>query len=361
VGYTPSPGTTKVITNTLRSDVFFQNGAQVTSWDVAYSYLSLIKNGAFQTSGLSATISGITVKDNSHFDLELFASGPFTDVTIGGATVLPGSIWYNPTSGCPSSWSAVTAQATPAVLNDVSSTCMDTTSTKSGLHFDPLSNAILIGSGEWTCQNPNPPSGTTAAVIGTACSSDGTQSPAPGGTFTLTRYGCYITNPTGTVTTTCKSTYNSPSSQFYFRSSSRFAQYLWTRMNGNQAHDVLNVITASGCSTAVFNANAPCPQWEQGIGNTAGDGVSCCGLLSGGALPLVRIAADFLYDWTSPFAFPPTSAVLTGVDTIPPVLYEGSLTLSPGGSAVHPCSTAGQTYGNPTNPSVVNSNIGYDC
>jgi hypothetical protein len=363
VGYTPSPGTTKVITNTLRSDIFFQNGVQVTAWDVAYSYLSLIKNGAFQTSGLSATISGITVKDNNHFDLELFASGPFTDVTIGGATVLPGSIWYSPPSGCPTTWSALIAQTVPHVFDDVSgnANCMDTTSTKSGLHFDPLSNGILIGSGEWTCENPNPPSGTTAAVIGTACSSDGTQAPAPGGTFTLTRYGCYITNPTGIVTTTCKSTYNSPSSQFYFRSSSRFAQYLWTRMNGNQAHDVLNVITASGCSTAVFNPTAPCPQWEQGIGNTAGDGVACCGLLSGGALPLVRIAADFLYDWTSPFAFPPTSAVLTGVDTIPPVLYEGSVTISPSGSAVHPCSTAGQTYGNPTNPSVVNSNIGYDC
>ncbi len=80
LSYTPPAGTTVTLHNTLKHDDFWQDGPQVTAFDVAFTYNTLIKNGAFQASGLSAIISGITVLSKFQFDINLFAQGPFTQV-----------------------------------------------------------------------------------------------------------------------------------------------------------------------------------------------------------------------------------------------------------------------------------------
>jgi hypothetical protein len=351
LGYTPPSGTTITVRNLLRNDIFWHDGQKVTASDVAFSYVSLTVCSFCQQTfqAILNPLISVTVVSSTEFDLNLRNMGPFILVLLGSVAIVPGHIWYSPQNFCPSSWAAVLS--TPQPVTYLANTISCLVNHLSG-SIDPVSSGLLVGSGPWVCMNSNPPSGTASAIIGGGCSSDGTQHPAPGGSFTLTRYGCYVVNPSGTIITLCKSTFNALSSQFYFRSSSRFAQYIWTSMNGNQAHDVLNVISVASCATAAFNPNPSCLRWEQGIGNPTGDGVSCCGLLSGGALPLVRIAVDYLLDWTSPFAFPPSPTVLTGIATVPPVLYEGSLILNPAPATGHPCTTAGSTF---------NNGAGYDC
>ena len=64
----------------------------VTSWDVAFSYLSLLGTGSFQSVGASG-LTGVTIINQMSFDLNLNAQGPFTPLYIGSLAILPGEYW----------------------------------------------------------------------------------------------------------------------------------------------------------------------------------------------------------------------------------------------------------------------------
>ncbi len=330
LGYTPPASTTISLRNDLRSDIFWHDGSKVTAFDVAFSYASLIANGR----GPPVPITGITVVSPTRFDLNLQSTGPFTLTNIGGGTIIPGQLWYASSSGCPSSWSAVTSSALPFVTPtppfvSVASVCLNTSGTLSSPRFDPLSTTgtangktvgFLDGSGPFVCE--------TATLIGGGCSSTGLQNPPEGGTYTLTRLGCTVTS-TGTTCAT------SP----YFRSSTNLALWAWSGMTGSLSGDFLTASKVASCFLKAPGTSG-CTHWQQGIGNPNGNG-STTGTI--GLLVVTAVTRFFLVNWVAPN----TWTDLTGIGSYPPILYEGSITLSP--SSAVGCLSTFATGG------------GYDC
>jgi len=250
-----------------RSD-HWQDGGPVTAWDVKYSYMNLNATGAFQATSLS-NVAHINVIDEFTLDLNLKAKGPFTELFMGGITIIPGHIW----SACgASTWnSGVTGKniAGTSIANAAEDTCVGhfgapSITSVGGVRadsptFDPMANNFLIGSGPYTCESIGGTSHPLVGTIGGGCSVDNTQYPPFGlNDFTLTRTGCTLTS-TGTVCGVAGS------SSDYFRSSGALASYIWSGDIGSGSADFSKVLTVNSCHSSTPSAN--CPHWAQGIGN----------------------------------------------------------------------------------------------
>src|SRR2546426_6008378 len=373
LGYTPPAGTTVTYRMSLRSDLYFHNdnsgshpAKQVTAWDVAFSYLSLLATGAFQSVGASA-LTGVTIINLGTFDLNLNSAGPFTPPYVGGLTILPAQYWtgagqkawntavdttvstcqgqssasatigcyraqftlstttiiagsaiaavhcadssiYSGASGCPQFYTALTNDDAYSVLNIDPNKIVAT--------FDPVANGILIGSGPWEAvTNGNVGGGTGVTPCGAmVCST----SP----TYTLQRYGSVAS-----ITAS-----GCGVSDRYFRSNCTLAIWIWSGNNGDWTHDFNNLQVIRTCS-GVTPVPSQCIHWTQGIVGTGGT-----------AITSVQIGAvnRFLgIGWVSPFNWnigPPV-----GLVALSPVLYEGATTLSP--ASVVGCSSPYPTGG----------------
>src|SRR5439155_1437883 len=211
----------------------------------------------------------INVLDEYTLDLNLKAKGPFTELFIGGITIIPGHIW----SACgASTWNnGVTGKniAGTSIVNAAEDTCVGhfgapSITSVGGVRadsptFDPMANNFLIGSGPYTCESTGGTGHPPAGTIGGGCSIDNTQYPPFGlNDFTLTRTGCTLTS-TGT---TCGI---AGSSSDYFRSSGALANYIWSGDIGSGSADFSKVLTVNSCHSSTPSAN--CPHWAQGIGN----------------------------------------------------------------------------------------------
>src|SRR5947207_13898242 len=238
----------------------WQDGGPVTAWDVKYSYTNLNATGAFQATSLS-NVAHINVLDEFTVDLNLKAKGPFTELFLGGITIIPGHIW----SACgASTWnSGVTGKDISGtnIVTAPEDTCIGAFGapnivTVGGTRadsptFDPVTNNLLIGSSASTCQRLGAPGPTTVGTIGGGCSVDNTQSPAFGlNDFTLTRTGCTLTS-TGT---TCGV---AGSNTDYFRSSGALASYVWSGDIGSGSTDFSKFLPVSRSSSTISPANSP--------------------------------------------------------------------------------------------------------
>ena len=345
LGYTPPAGTTVTLRAVLRNDIFFHNGQKVTASDVAFSYMSTLLNGAFQASPIIGLMTGVTVLSSTNFDIHLKAKGPFTELTVGGITIFPGSLWYNPTSGCPTSWSALLSTPTPVTYPAVASSCLAVSPTMLNARFDPISAGVLVGSGAWVCENTgnsNFPIGT----IGTGCSSNNSQSQDIGGTYTFTRYGCTVN--AGGTTCVAPNTTASLQSQ-YFRSSANLARWFWSGDTGSVSNDLSIQSAIANCYNKPLGT-AGCTPWQQGIG--APGGLAMVGLSQ-------ISAASRFYLMTSPVAWVAVNGIAVGgsnsFDGIPaPILYENDPVLH-NGIELNPASIAGCSTVDPYPLS------GYDC
>ena len=353
--YIPPPGTVQNFRFVLRPDLYFQNGNQVTSFDVAFSYLSMIANGAFQSASLSS-VTGITVLGPTAFDINVNSLGPFTLTRIASPLILPGRYWTGVGSG---TWdSALTtctrmgapcypAQYTlgpPPVTGPAQVVCNATYSctfpavnlnadpAKTVPTFDPLSAGILIGSGPFECNNP---SGTS---LGTGCSSSATQSPPVGGTLTLSRFGKGFAP-------------SSPPFDVYFRSAGNLAAYVWTGDNGIFTHDFVNFAVVGSCYNRPVGT-VGCTHWQEGIGNPNGPNTV--------SINQVLIVARFAgLSWLSPFDW--VSSPPAGIGFYPPVLYEAGMTLTPHFlGSTNPPGCALSENGGPPTPAYPNGG-GYNC
>jgi hypothetical protein len=276
-------GTTADLRLTLNRANHWHDGGPVTAWDVKYSFMNLNSTGAFQATSLS-NVAHINVLDEFTLDLNLKAKGPFTELFIGGVTVIPGHIW----SACgASSWnSGVTGKniAGANVVNAAEDGCVGSFASPSlatvlvgGVPtpasspiVDVVANNLLVGSGPYGCQSVGGAGHPTVGTIGGGCSVDNTMSPASNlNDFTLTRTGCTLTS-TGT---TCGV---AGSSSDYFRSSGSLATYIWTGDIGSGSADFSKVLTVNSCHSSTPSAN--CPHWAQGIGNPGGTGSNAVGL-----------------------------------------------------------------------------------
>jgi len=333
--YTPPSGTQQTFRFTLRSDMFFQDGRKVTSFDVAFSYLALKGTGAFAGGG-AAPMTGVTILGPSQFDINVNAVGPFTLLTLTGLPVLPGAYWSNAGS---STWTSSISQCTatgatcyPAqyTVNPTTptttvcalnctfpSTNMNVNVANTGASYDPITAHTLVGSGAFTC-------GTVTSSGSGSCSSSGTMNPPVGGSYVLSRFGKGLA-PGSSI------------SSIYFRSNGNLATYLWSGDTGDGTKDFLNFSVVAGCFGAAVTSVAPCAHFQRGIG--ANGGPVTVGLAQ------VAIVNRFVgLNWVAPSNW--VTSPPTGIIPLNPVLYENTITLNP-------ASVAGCTSAYPTG--------GYDC
>jgi hypothetical protein len=307
LSYTPPPGTVSSFRFTLRSDLFWQDGRRVTSWDAKFSYLTLKNTGAFQSSGL-APMTGVTVLSPTQFDVNVNGVGPFTKLFLTGPTIIPGHYWSVCSGGV---WDG------DVISGQVPDSCMSPDSAKITATFDPLAAGILIGSGPWVCKS-------STGVVGIGCSSSGHMNPGPGGSYTLQRFGKGL----------------SPGSSLnnaYFRSAGNLALYLWSGNNGDFVHDFLNFGVVAGCfgqPSQPLGTTAGCGHFQQGIGANGGPKVV--------DVSTIGVVNRFVgLNWVQPYQW--TSSPPPGITANPPVLREGTALLSP--ASVVGCSAAYPTGG----------------
>lgn len=319
-GYNPPPGTLTTYRFVLRNDVFFQDGRPVTAYDVAFSYLSLVGSGA--AFGIRASsVTGITVIGPRVFDIGVNSLGQFTLSNLSNTPIIPGRYWSGAgTSGWDNAVMVCTT-GTPCstsqyALSGATVTCpagvhpgcssfaanlMQVDPAKTTATYDPILNGILIGSGPWACRS-------NTGVLGAACSSSQSP-PQPGGSFTLTRYGC--TTPANCLLPA------SSTSGIYFRSSGDLALYIWSQENDVSA--IQSVSFVAVCFGQPVNPSSSCAHWQHGIG------ASSTGIVGINQVSAVELRYNL--NWISPFEW--TTNPPLGIGAFPPVLYEGPVTLNP--------------------------------
>jgi Bacterial extracellular solute-binding proteins, family 5 Middle len=303
---------------TLRDDLYFQDGRPVTSYDVAFSYLSLVGSGAFAGSG-AAPMTGITILSPHQFDIGVNSLGPFTLPTLTALTIEPGRYW---TSAGTSPWDTAVTTCTsgagcpdsqyvlsgPNVLCNAGCTPFSTSlmtidPNKTAATYDPISNHIFVGSGPFQC-------GTVTSSGSGTCTSTGAQNPPTGGSYTLARFGKGLA-PASSV------------SGIYFRSSGNAALHIWSQQNDLNPSTIFGLVAA--CYLKPVDLTGSCAHFQQGIGGFNG--------LGGAAAPVnaAQVAIEnrfYALNWVAPFNWataPPLGiASLTGL-----VLYEGGVTLAP--------------------------------
>lgn len=322
LNYVPPTGTIGALRYTLRNDIFWQTGQKVTAWDAAFSYIAFKANGvSIGTDGGLAPMNGVKVLSPTQFDVDFNQTGPFTRLSISSIPIIPGRFW----SACSAStWDVGSNSMSFASANSALTPCIapSTSVTSSGVivptassvdsnkvqpSYDPIANGIFVGSGPWVCQS-------STGVIGTGCTSSGSQSVTPGGSITLKRFGLG-TIPGGSLVT-------------YFRSSGNTALWMWSRASGIFSTDFLNFGAAALCF-AKPQPTPGCGTWTAGIGNPTGTASAPATV----GLTQVSIVERFVgVNWVSPFDWRNTPP--QGIVSFPPTLYEGSVTLAPSGCTV---------------------------
>jgi hypothetical protein len=325
--YVPPSGTSATFRFALRSDVFFHDGRRVSSFDVAFSYLSMMASGVFQSSTLSS-VTGITLIGPTQFDISVSSVGPFTLSHITAPTILPGRYWSSAGSA---GWDASMASCmtmgahcflsqytlgppsssgTPSIVCNPAYSCtfpaanLNVDPAKLSLTFDPLASGILIGSGQWQCMS-------SSGVLGIGCSSSGTQNPGGGSpSYTLTRFGRGFA-PGSMV------------SGGYFRSNGDLALHAWSGDNGDFTHDFINlevVLRCYGLPAQPLGSVSGCGHWQQGIGANGGPTII--------GISQISIVARFVaVSWVAPFDWQISPPI--GIAPFPYVLHEGGYILYP--------------------------------
>jgi hypothetical protein len=314
----PPVGTAATYRFTLRPDLVFQDGLEVTSYDVAFSYLSLYSSGSVMGEGVAA-MTGITILSPTTFDVSVNSNGVFVLPSIASVPILPGRYWN---SGGPSLWDSA--------LRSCDSACPDAQYTLSGQNvvctgacstftnaamtvnqndlsatFDPIAspNNMFIGSGPWQC----------GEVTGTA---SGVCTPGP------------------TFAGNGQSSYTLTAFPHYFRSSQRLAIYLWS---GESDLNAIGPATAVGqCFNVAVNLSGPCGHYQQGIGNP-GSGKSVSVTTVG------NVDIFFNLNWLAPFEWTMTAPY--NIAPLPPLFYGPGMTYTP----------------NPGGSSCLTPNTYYDC
>jgi hypothetical protein len=263
-------------------------------------------------------MTGITILSAHQFDIGVNSLLPFVLPNLTGIPIVPGRFWTNAGSSawdvanqkCGSSGACGLSQYTlsGATVNCTAGTdcasfppsLMTINLAEVSANFDPIANHVFVGSGPWQCGMVTGSSGS-----GT-CTSTGAQNPPIGGSYTLTRFGNGIAPGSST-------------SGIYFRSSGRLALFIWA-CDGAPTITILcysNVLICYGVPLGVGN----CAHYQQGIG------ASSTGIVGINQVSIVLHHFNddwiFPYDWANPQSRP------LGMATVPPVLYEGSVTLNP--------------------------------
>jgi len=301
------------------------------SYDVAFSYLSLVGSGSV-LGILAAPMTGITVLGPHQFDISVSSVGPFVLPNLSSLPILSGRYWTNAGNsawdsavtacttgvGCPFSQYTLSGSTVNCALNcaPFSASLMTVNQADVTVTFDPIANHIFVGSGPWQCGT------VTGSGSGICTPSPFIQNPPVGGSYTLTRFGNGLA-PASSV------------SQIYFRSSGNLALCIWATFNCTSSfqQNFLYFSQIAACFGQPVNLTSPpCSHWQQGIGNPG----------TGNPVGLTQVAIVNRFvgvNWVAPYNW--NTSPPTGIAALSPVLYEGSVVLNPA--------------------SVVGCPSGYDC
>jgi hypothetical protein len=353
----------------LRSDIFWQNdnsgshpAKQVTAYDVAFSYLSLLGSGAFNSGGASPT-TGITVINQSTFDFDISALGPFTTLFETGLPVIPGQYWsgagqstwntsvdntvntcshqptasavvgcfraqytLDPTAKIGTSTVPVVDCADSTILSGASGcthipgSLLNVDTTKITATYDPVANGILIGSSAWEA--------VTNGVVGggTGVTPCGSMVCSTSPSYTLQRYGSVASITAAGCGV----------SDHYFRSNCTLGIWTWSGDNGDFTHDFSSELQVVRACNAVTPVPAQCVHWTKGIAGSGGSAITSVQI---GAVN--RFVAVNWVGGTPSAPFNWNTNPPTGIVAFAPVLYDGPTT------TLNPCS--------------IDAVNGYDC
>jgi hypothetical protein len=315
LGYTAPPHTVTSYRFTLRDDLYFQDGSPVTSYDVAFSYLSMDGTGAILGAGI-APMTGITILSPHQFDIGVNSLGVFVFLGLTGVPIVPGFYWTSANNWLPSVSQCSGSNQCPIdqyTLSGAQVNCspnspdagcgsflpgeMRIDPNKITATYDPIANHIFVGSGPFQC-------GTVTSSGSGLCSSTGGQNPPTGGSYTLTRFGKGLA-PASSV------------SGMFFRSSGNLALWIWSQQNSANPSTVFGLVQY--CYNKPVDLSGSCAHFQQGIGNPGPAPVG-----------LAQVAIEnrfYALDWTAPYNWDPS--VLLGITPLAPILYEGSTTLNP--------------------------------
>src|SRR5438128_5919229 len=341
LNYVPPSGTVMTYRFTLWPALTEQNGTRVTSFDVAFSYLSLIANGAFQSRG-AASMSGITILNPNTFDINVNAdNGLFTKIAVTSLTILPGRYWIDVglaawdnhvsicsaqgascypvqyTLGPPTGSSSLAVNCALAGCSQFGKENMVANAKWVTPFFDPISSHKLVGSGPWTCG--------TGSGLGQACAPANVQNPGVAQSYSFLRNGRGI----------------APSFPGdYFRSSGNLALWLWAggpNLSSNWFSIVASCFNAAPVPLGPVPGVSSCAHWQQGIGvngattqaGTGGcpSGPSPCGIPVGtNQLSIVKwmsVPIDWLGSSTGSASTWNTTPP-QGIIALDPLLYAGN-------------------------------------
>jgi hypothetical protein len=317
--------TTATYRFTLRPDLFFQDGSPVTSFDVAFSYLSEKASGSFAGS-TAGPMTGITVLSKTQFDINLNGFGPFTKTTLTSLYVVPGHFWSNAGG---SAWDSARATCTgsgsascypvqytlgaksfpspcgatgqppcePIVVASLAGASgfpaanMNPNPNQITATYDPLASGTLIGSGAWACNG---------GTLGTGCAPGNKMNPAVGQSYSFQRFGKGFAP-------------NSPPFDVYFRSNGNLAVYLWTLNTGKFAADFVNFTTMAACFNLPVTTSAPCAHFQNGIGSSNGTAGPAAPVGINQVLAVNRFVG---VNWVFPFDWRSSTAAPTGIAPI---------------------------------------------
>jgi hypothetical protein len=294
----------------LRGDVFFHDGVQLTASDLKFSILSLAANIVSVGSCLAAN----GVFDVSFNPLVLVQAPDQPEIVyvefsiahglaalscLANVPVLPQHVWAASTNGQCTSTGSLQCSVNPSLL--------------SGLGADPVANNRLMGSGPFVCA-PSAYTGPNMAGLGGGCTSTGTGSVSSGGTITLQRYGSGLDHLAGS----------------YFRSNAKYKEFLWADTQGTAGQvDILDVEAILSCTTPT--PNSQCSHYSNPDSTIACTGAGACiGTISGGSgvvtgLQKAEVLQWYTTSWNSPIPYGSLTGVLPASPAPPELEEDGSV------------------------------------
>ncbi|HZY93700.1 MAG TPA: hypothetical protein VFE98_02430 [Candidatus Bathyarchaeia archaeon] len=295
------PGTAADVKFSLRNDIFFHNGKQVTSSDYLFSWLAFAATGGL-INPLTAGIVGVRIQNDFNFVVNLNSNSVFALQNIGGIPLIPQHLWASDTLN------KCTTPGTPACLLAADATTRD-----------PIATYRYVGSGPWVCQDLNNPA---PAGIGGKCSKTGTQGVgAQLGAFVLQRDGLGVAGTTNSA---------------YFRDSAKYKQWQWADVFNHGIVDILDVSLAASCLGMA--ATGSCAHWDTpaatitcvstagtcNSGSMLGIGGNRAGIVS--FIEIQQAFRWFSVSWTSPLSY----SQLVGAQALASqTLYEGGVQYAP--------------------------------
>ncbi len=277
LGYTPPAGTIETLRFQLRNDIYWHDGVQVTANDVKFTMISFRDAPAVNLVSSVQTIIDATVLSNFVVDIHLGLPSPFAELNIGTVPIVPQHIWA--------------AGGTGFVADTA----------KTSKFYDPVTSAnnALIGSGPFICASG--PLGATGTVIGGGCTSSGISATGPGSTILLQRNGL--------------NTGHSPNTS-YFRSSFNLKQWIWADNDNSGIVNIFDIAAVATCFGKNVTATPTCSHWDAKINGIGGNGDGIVDIID-----FASAARWFDVRWVYPY----TWTGLTGVQSFPPTVYEGSI------------------------------------